>query len=275
MGLKNKLNKMKSFLFDEVDEKENKSSKTKEKKVVKRDFEEEKEVRKKEEDVEELYFDDTNIDLKTDDIVKSRVTKNEREFKFPEFDDDDFIPVQKQEKPKEKPVIEEKPKPIPLYQGSKRKEESKRFKPSPIISPIYGLLDEEGNSVKKDSDSSLARNNDEVTYDDVRRKAYGIIEKELSDTIKNLNSKTIEEAEKEMEEKEKKLAEKKSKHKKVNAEEDDMILPDVDFKEIDIDKEVSIKTTKKIPEEEDDDEETKEQDLFKLIDTMYDEEGKE
>ena len=47
MGLKNKINKMKSFLFDEVDEKENKT-KTKEKKIIKQDIEEKKETKKKE-----------------------------------------------------------------------------------------------------------------------------------------------------------------------------------------------------------------------------------
>ena len=54
-----------------------------------------------------------------------------------------------------------------------------------------------------------------------------------------------------------------------------MILQSVNFKEINIYEKVSSKTSKKEIEEDDDEEETKEQDLFKLIDTMYDKEGKD
>ena len=273
MGLKNKLSKMKSFLFDEEEEKEVKVPKAKEKKNACK-------ISWLHLWLEELYFENTNIDLKKEDIIQSRVEKNGKEFKFPEFNDDDFL-VAKEEK-KEEPKKEEVVKRVPLYQGSKRKEESKRFKPSPIISPIYGLLDDEGNTIKKDADvNNVYRNNDEVTYDDVRKKAYGIIEERLSDTIEDLNTKTIEEAEKEMEEKEKALSRasekvKKSKIKeKEEDDDDDMILPSVNFKEINIDEKVSSKTSKKEIEEDDDEEETKEQDLFKLIDTMYDKEGKD
>ena len=88
-----------------------------------------------------------------------------------------------------------------------------------------------------------------------------------------------------MEEKKQKLSRTDEKEKKVRTskkvkeesedDNDDMILPNIDFKEIDVDKKVSTKSSKKIVEEDDDeDEETKEQDLFKLIDTMYDKEGK-
>ena len=288
MGLKNKLSKMKSFLFDEEDEKEGKLSKKKEKQTISEKVEKpkEKEIEIDDNEIEELYFENTNVDLKKDDIIQSRVVKNEREFKFPDFNDDDFMVKKEEPKIKEIKSNEEVVKKVPLYQGSKRKEETKRFKPSPIISPVYGLLDEEGNTLKKDEDSSnIFKNNDEVSFDDVRKKAYGIIDESLSDTIENLSTKTIEQAEKEMEEKKQKLSRTDEKEKKVRTskkvkeesedDNDDMILPNIDFKEIDVDKKVSTKSSKKIVEEDDDeDEETKEQDLFKLIDTMYDKEGK-
>ena len=60
-----------------------------------------------------------------------------------------------------------------------------------------------------------------------------------------------------------------------------MILPNVNFKEIDVDEErnKSKKTVNKKKEvskvEDDDDDDTKEQDLFNLIDTMYSKEGEE
>lgn len=282
MGFKSKLNKMKSFLFDEEEIKEEKKSikltKTKKEEKIKNDYSE-IDIPEK----ENLFLEDISEDNFDIDDYKPRSNKVETEFNFPEYDDDDFIVS--------KPVIEEKPikqevkeEPrVVLYQGSKRKEETKRFKPSPIISPIYGLLDKDGKEIKKDKNhEDNSRLKDEVTFDDVRKKAYGVLDEELEDTLKKLSKKTIEEAEKDMEKEELELSRTNSKKEKIISKEDvddedeDMLLPNIDFKEIDIDKEKE-KTTKKIVEEEydDEDDDTKEQDLFNLIDTMYSKEGDE
>ena len=290
MGLKNRLSKMKSFLFDEEEEKE-------EKVPVKKGFKKEKEMfkPKKEEleEIEELYINDISEEPETEGL-KSRTTKVEKEFSFPDFDDDDFMVSDKKPEPIIKPEKEEV-KPIPLYQGSKRKEEFKRFKPSPIISPIYGLLDEEGNTVKEDrSDFSY---NDDISLDDVRKKAYGSAQEDLEDTLKKLSTKTIEEAEEEMEKEQLSRSKNKVIKEKITSiakddveieddDDDDMILPNVNFKEIDVDKESKSIKKEKVKKEEsskkkkqedddDDDDETKEQDLFNLIDTMYQENGDE
>lgn len=303
MGFKNKLNKMKSFLFDEEEEKEV----VKTPKVIKEKKEERKPVKVIEEDYEtndndDLYFEDVSETF-TPDVteVKSRSVKNENEFKFPEFNDDDFMvakPKPRIEVEEVKPVKKEEPRTL-LYQGSKRKEESKKFKPSPIISPIYGLLDNEGNTVKKEDESydSSYLDNSEPSLDMVRKKAYGILDEELENTMKRLSNKTIEEAEKEME-KEEELSRIKQKNKKEESkvieipkkisydeeddDDDDMILPNLKFNEIDVDKELKEgktgamkKVTPKDYDEEDDEEDTKEQDLFNLIDTMYSKEGKD
>ncbi len=78
------------------------------------------------------------------------------------------------------------------YGGYEKKEEKTGFKPSPIISPIYGILDK--NYKKEDVvskkevrlTSSYARGN--VSIEDVRKKAYGSlsddIEREIEDDIK-------------------------------------------------------------------------------------------
>ena len=67
-------------------------------------------------------------------------------------------------------------------------------------------------------------------------------------------------------------------------DDDDMILPNINFKEIDVDKErlknnsgkKSVKENiEKQLDDDDDDDDTKEQDLFNLIDSMYQKEGKE
>ncbi len=295
MGLKSKLNKMKSFLFDEEDdEKEERrlSKRSLKKESKKTETAMETEDLSKTQEIEELYFEDVS-EPKLDETkeIKSRALKNEQEFKFPEFDDDDFMVA----RTKKEPIIsvkEEDSKPI-LYQGSKRKEEQKKFKPSPIISPIYGLLDKDGNRVKDTvAKQEKDKYNDEVSLDVVRKKAYGSLDEELENTMKRLSKKTIEEAEKDMEKEEKELSRAKEKAKKVKEqkpivvlenqddEEDDMILPNVNFKEIDVDKERTKELNEKIEEkekiiDEEDDDDTKEQDLFNLIDSMYQKEERE
>lgn len=301
MGLRSKLNKMKSFLFDEEeDEKEiKKTPKISLKKDIKKEkIKEEQDDFSKTQEIEELYFEDVseNSIEKTKEI-KSRATKIEPEFKFPEFNDDDFAVVRTKPEPIIKPVREEV-KPV-LYQGSKRKEETKKFKPSPIISPIYGLLDKDGNTIQNDSKShDGSSQKEEVSLDIVRKKAYGALDEELENTMKRLSKKTIEEAEKDMEVEEKELSRTKQKAKKVEEtkpvviskedleadDDDDMILPNINFKEIDVDKErlknnsgkKSVKENiEKQLDDDDDDDDTKEQDLFNLIDSMYQKEGKE
>lgn len=284
-----KLNKMKSFLFDEEDEE--KEVKKPVKKIIKKQEEQveikneykPKEIKKQ----DEFYFEDISEDVipaKTE--VHSRIEKKEPQFNFPEFDEEDFMVTRK----KPEPIIavkKEEPKRV-LYQGSKRKEETKKFKPSPIISPIYGLLDKDGNHIKEEKKTDKTPSyNDEVTFDEVRKKAYGSLDEEIENTMKRLSKKTIEEAEKEMEEENKKeLSRTQKKSVKVTEEkpsivsldeddDDDMILPNVNFKEIDVDekikssKKVNNKKEVKVSDEDDDDDDTKEQDLFNLIDTMY------
>ena len=278
MGLKSKLSKMKSFLFDEEEEK------PKEKKTVSKAEEpkvDKKEVKEpvKSTSFDDFYFEDISSkdEIVSDNNVKSRAAR-ESEFKFPEFNDDDFMPRVREEKKVEIKVKKEE-KPL-LYQGSKRREETKKFKPSPIISPIYGLLDEDGNMKKTDSKSSdtPSKKKEDITIEDIRKKAYGTLDEEYENTMSRLSKKTIEEAEAEMEkEKEEKSKEKVSKamvsyKKKIEEDnDDDMILPNVNFKEIDIDKEHSVtsKREKVVNKEDNDDEDTKEQDLFNLIDTIY------
>lgn len=295
MGFMNKLSKMKSFLFDE-EEVEEKPSKKQAKKLAKNqvskpqkiDIDEEFE---KTQEIESLYIEDLPDEKPVVSEVKSRTIKNETSFKFPEFNDDDFAIAKTKPEPivNIAPVIKDEPKPI-LYQGSKRKEETKKFKPSPIISPVYGLLDESGNKIKKDDSKPdiKAKHKEDMTFDEVRRKAYGEVKlNDYEDTIKTLKTKTIEEAEIEMNNQTKELSRTKEKSKKKTEEiektlkkekQDDMILPDINFKEIDVDKERLGKKENYIKKEivnddEDDDEETKEQDLFNLIDSMY--QGKE
>ena len=79
----------------------------------------------------------------------------------------------------------------------KEKEEKKIFRPTPIISPVYGVLDK--NYRKDDITSKKTRpivteyDTSHLTIDDVRRKAYGTLEDDLEVVIPSDNYEIIEE----------------------------------------------------------------------------------
>lgn len=121
------------------------------------------------------------------------ITKEEKVIAPVYFDDKDFDDLEKpKEKIKEKPKMtrEEKPK---LYGGHKIVEEKKpervNFKPSPIISPVYGILDknyfkEDIATTRNNSPERITRrSSDKVTIDDIRNKAYGTLEDELKENL--------------------------------------------------------------------------------------------
>ena len=104
------------------------------------------------------------------------------------FDDNDF---------KDLNLIEEEDEIIPKYiekdynkYEEEKKEEKKVFKPTPIISPVYGVLDK--NYHKEDivsrTPSKQAIHEDEVSIDSIRNKAYGTLEDELENTLFGNNS---------------------------------------------------------------------------------------
>ena len=107
------------------------------------------------------------------------------------FDDNDFETL---EKPKVEPKVEEvKPTlKTDAYKGAPKKEEKKAFVPSPIISPVYGVLDKnyhkEDITSRNDRDNEYTLSSKDMTIDDVRRKAYGTLEDDLENTLFGKNS---------------------------------------------------------------------------------------
>ena len=105
------------------------------------------------------------------------------------FDDNDFRDL-KLEPKKEEPKKERE-----IY-GIKKEEpvvEKKIFKPTPIISPVYGVLDK--NYHKEDIVSRnevrtnrFEKNTPESSIDAIRNKAYGTLEDELENTLFGSNS---------------------------------------------------------------------------------------
>ena len=73
-----------------------------------------------------------------------------------------------------------------LYEGSERREKNSGFKPSPIISPIYGVLDKNYKKeeiVTKKEIRLSASSSKKVDLDTVREKAYGDLASEITASI--------------------------------------------------------------------------------------------
>ena len=120
-------------------------------------------------------------------ISDSAVLNREERFKFPVyFDDKDFEDLPKKEEVKKVEVKKEEPKVEP-YKAAKMVEEKKNFKPSPIISPVYGILDKnykkDDISPKRDKQVRRYQKEEKLTVDDVRKKAFGTLEDDLEDTL--------------------------------------------------------------------------------------------
>ena len=143
-----------------------------------------------------------------EDIVDFKFDVEENISKPVFFDDNDFRDLNLDEKPKVK--AEEKPKEKEIY-GSRIQEpvvEKKSFKPTPIISPVYGVLNK--NYHKEDivsrSDVKIEKDVNISSIDAIRNKAYGTLEEELENTLFGSNSilfkKDNEESKQELEVKE-------------------------------------------------------------------------
>ena len=103
------------------------------------------------------------------------------------FDDNDFDDLK--EEPKKEEIKEEIKEEKELYgiKMEEKKEEKKVFKPTPIISPVYGVLDK--NYHKEDIVSkNEVKEEIEPSIDTIRNKAYGTLEDELENTLFGNNS---------------------------------------------------------------------------------------
>ena len=103
------------------------------------------------------------------------------------FDDNDFANLEQPKKVEKssgymkKHTSYDKPKKV------EEKQEKKVFKPTPIISPVYGVLDKnyhkEDIKQKNNYSSSAYYNHKDVNIDDIRKKAYGTLEDDLEVTL--------------------------------------------------------------------------------------------
>lgn len=185
MGL---LDKIKNLFTDEEEIEEEYEIEEKEKPEKKRTlptFMREK-IEKEEKEEKKPQFELTR-ELIHEKETKEAAKEETPQFKFPfVFDESDF------EEPKPKEIIREEPKkPTPtLYNASKKEKakETKKFRPTPIISPVYGILDK---NYKKDEVKSKPEHTQKLTrasskktdFETVRMKAYGSLSDEINENL--------------------------------------------------------------------------------------------
>lgn len=296
MGL---LDKVKGILFDEEEVEIPEIKKETHKEVKKVNVVEENPIKE--------------IKIPKDDFSDKDNYKSESTFTFPiDFDDEeDEEPVN---------IVREKPKPRTEVVRETRKnetrdysdflskkEEKKKFKPTPIISPVYGVLDQ--NYKKEDVivKKNILRKPNELTIEEVRKRAFGSLEDELeqnltteSDNVVKIKEKLEAKRETIIEPKKDVVVEKPVDKKKTIGElieedsikldipEEVSIINDNDEYNNNVDEivepknsiddllereEDSVKKEEIVKENDKDEIDDDEADLFSLIDSMYEEKG--
>ena len=288
-------NKLKGILFEEVEEEETPQRVVKNE--TKRPIAEKIEPQRKtyEENVSRVEpkvnpQPQVQKEVKKDTFSDPELFSGKDNFPFQDFDEAEFSAMSRVQKQKSKPttnVLEyekkkktEKKYDFGRYERIERTEvvEKKKFKPSPIISPVYGILHED---YKPEDIKDKTNNNMKVDFNSVRKKAFGEPESlEPKTTYYEEKSVTV------------KLKDDKEEDNKKFKTIDDLLedtadvtieIPkndntevvgtDVeDYEKIDEDLEdlSNNEVVKEEKEEVEENDDTLENDLFDLIDSMYD-----
>ena len=158
--------------------------------------------------IKNMFTEEVVDDVKVEQVKKEVTHVSIESPQTKEFEFEETMPIMEEEKIEiPKPVFfddndfndlnlveEETPKYVERELYTKRveepKEEKKVFKPTPIISPVYGILDK--NYHKEDivsrTDVEPTEMVTEPSIDSIRNKAYGTLEDELENTLFGNNS---------------------------------------------------------------------------------------
>ncbi len=217
--------------------------------------------------------------------------RSDNTFKFPDFDEEEF--ASSMAKPKQntnvleyerKKSVEKRNEYNSKYERSESREygEKKKFKPSPIISPVYGILNQDYRAEDIVNKSDV---NNSINIDEVRKKAFEPKKEiKVEEKIETIDEPVVTFFE---EKNNDKLEDKNNNYKSI-----DDLLEDAS-EEISLEDTLELPKTnnldaieeelEKIEEEEKDNkkdiddnlkdplEDTLDNDLFELIDSMYDE----
>lgn len=231
--------------------------------------------------------EDTNENLNND----RELFKVDNTFNFPEFDEDEFEinyepPKVKEKEPKQLPKekVFEYEKKVKIRRENPNRNDritkttevtKKAFKPSPIISPVYGILDK---NYSKDDIITVEKSvkvKSNIDVDMVRKKAFGTLEEDLEKTLSepvedfyNENTKSIDEL----------LNDTIDDTIEITYDSEEKYTPVTEEPTQDIEDALDeeLKDTKELPlkkeelTEEELENNTLENDLFDLIDSMYD-----
>ena len=251
--------------------------------IVEIPIKEEKEVDHEAPVIEEITAPINDIKEKEEieeSFSERELFKPEKTFDFPVFDEEDDDDKRRSSKTNVLELqkeLEQRSMNNRSREYEKReivREEPKRestFRPSPVISPVYGILDKNYTKeeiIEKKETSKPYKG--EINYDYVRRKAYGTLEDELEDTLTRVNTNIVDKVD------------------ELEKEIDELPKPSKDIEELlgEIEKNATIgeleekakETMLENDEEEEIEEEkmeskvsenTLEHDLFNLIDSMY------
>lgn len=294
------MDKLKNIFFEEEEDEEIVEEPVKEKQekeVVIKKVEIPKRNRVEEYNVPEEEQEE--IKPQKENVSKNTEIKKENKTQDLIFDDEDFILEQPKQVPKEttytkqetyktrenKEVVKTESyykKETPKYEYTKKEETKKVFTPSPIISPIYGILDKNyrKEEVKEKKEIRLSTRPTKMDFDSVRNKAFGDLENDLFPSTP-----VSEEKKKEKEEVRprniNRLYDMTNKDEKPSIEKVTLGEADEYFRDLglayntdykDISKDIS---DGKIPDDskkKEKEEETLEDNLFDLIESMYDKE---
>lgn len=204
-------------------------------------------------------IDKKEVKKDVDEILSEReLLKTEPTFKFPViFDDEDF--TEKKDKKGINVLEHENNKYKSTEKTKVQKVESKKFKPSLAISPVYGILDKdykkEENSSRDGLLSSVYDDEEKIDVDTIRKKAYGEV-----NTREEKFQTNIEEETDNTEDTELSLF--------VNTDVEETVETSYEEESYDLDE-----IDKKIKSIDDLLKETSDEDFYSLVDGMYKDEG--
>ncbi|MEG0026405.1 MAG: hypothetical protein RR847_00795 [Bacilli bacterium] len=124
------------------------------------------------------------------DLAREMIEEIKQEPKTPSpiyFEDKDFRELEKPKQKQKKQIAKKE-----VYGGNKPIKETvkKAFKPTPIISPVYGILDKnyQKEEIVNKKENSYCNPNKSLTIDEVRKKAYGTLENQLEENLFTTNT---------------------------------------------------------------------------------------
>ena len=286
--------KLKGIFYDEVEEDEVEEKELdKVNKIVKKEPKKDKKVEEDEVEVpkiEEVKYKPEPVEEEEEKEEKEEPTFNERDlfrsertFNFVDFSDDE----EEERVPSRRNVLNDVNRAPKIETPVKEVEQNKAFKPTPVISPIWGVLNKD---YSKEEIKEKELHNDNLSaaatsYDSVRRKAYGTLEDELEDTLNSMNKVSTETIKKEVDKVDKDVDLLEQKTQKIED-----LISKIEDATNDLDKTMSmsigeledkaaeanyeVEEAKEEPEEAVSDktltDSTLEHDLFNLFDSMYD-----